>query len=74
MDQVSADQRAHGELHGVLRTAAPVLPRSDGTARLTRLGGNIADDWSARFVIDTALDGVTLPAGTSLNGESPSDQ
>ncbi|ONK14251.1 hypothetical protein [Streptomyces sp. MP131-18] len=50
------------------------LPAADdGAARRTRLGGGVARDWTARFVIDNTLDGLSLLSGVSLGGEPASD-
>ncbi|WP_052849519.1 ATP-grasp peptide maturase system methyltransferase [Streptomyces avicenniae] len=45
----------------------------EGNARATGLGPEIADDWTARFVIDSTLDGVNLFQAVSLQGEPPAD-
>ncbi|MDT0344796.1 ATP-grasp peptide maturase system methyltransferase [Streptomyces litchfieldiae] len=45
----------------------------DGERRRTHLGGDIAHDWTARFIIDNTMDGLSLIGGVSLAGEPPSD-
>jgi methyltransferase of ATP-grasp peptide maturase system len=45
----------------------------DGETRRTTLGGDIAHDWTARFVIDNAMDQLFLISGVSLAGEPPCD-
>lgn len=45
----------------------------DGAERRTTIGGDIAHDWTARFVIDNTMDGLSLLTGVSLNGEPPGD-
>jgi methyltransferase of ATP-grasp peptide maturase system len=50
------------------------LPGVDeGKERSTTLGGDIAHDWAARFVIDNTMDGLAFLNGVSLDGEPPGD-
>ncbi|WP_181727274.1 ATP-grasp peptide maturase system methyltransferase [Streptomyces sp. PT12] len=50
------------------------LPAIDeGEQRPATLGADILNDWTARFILDNCMAGLSLINGVSLNGEPPSD-
>lgn len=50
------------------------LPAGDeGDTREATLGVDTLDDWTARFILDNCMDGLSLLNGVSLDGEPPVD-